>query len=42
LREAARKLPLVMGRTNQFTQECEQALARIERLKQGSPQASDE
>jgi tetratricopeptide (TPR) repeat protein len=38
LRDAARRLPLVMGRTNQFTRECEQALARLDRIKQESAQ----
>jgi serine/threonine protein kinase/tetratricopeptide (TPR) repeat protein len=39
LRDAARRLPLVTGGNEQFTQECEQALARLERRKQESPRA---
>lgn len=41
LRDAARRLPLVTGGNEQFTQECEQALARLERRKQESPRARE-
>jgi serine/threonine protein kinase/tetratricopeptide (TPR) repeat protein len=41
LRDAARKLRSIAGGTSQFTLECEQALARLERLKQESPQAKE-
>jgi len=40
LRDTARRLPLVVGGNDQFSRECERAIARLERLKEESPRRS--
>jgi len=41
LRDAARRLPLTMGGDDQYSRECAQAIARLERLKDESSRKPD-